>query len=100
VSLFEGQFDSADGGLQGTRGGSFGYVSILGDVFDQFCLVHKEPLVLNFNEVVLNGSPGLKPLSLQFKRDRKSACFVCVHFLAASMFSLRALTWSLLLCID
>jgi hypothetical protein len=45
ASFFQGGFHSANRGFQCARGGSFGNVSMFGNVLDQFSLVHKEPLV-------------------------------------------------------
>ena len=33
--------DGGDGGIQRTRGSRLGNVGMLGDVFDEFCFVHK-----------------------------------------------------------
>jgi len=47
IASFQGLSDSADGGLKRARGGCFGDIGLLGNVFDQFSFVHKGSSVMS-----------------------------------------------------
>jgi hypothetical protein len=67
ATFFQGGAHSANGGFKGATGCRFGQISVLGNVFDQFCFVHKKPLGVGAGRTDVGNGVGVNSMDMLMK---------------------------------